>query len=185
MKRLFTTTVCLNLDDEDDRRAFEHLQRLDKRQYRSYSKATVAAINACFDRQERLAADPYLETREKEDAFLEKIEQTIRSSQQGCAPLGLTACCNSYKAHSPQPLLLPRQTRRIFLRHWTLQTAFNTTTAPLGIEPIPDRSGCAITFLSGKSLLAVQVYCADPCVQCMRQISLVLFPFLCYNIHGD
>ncbi|MCD7803128.1 MAG: hypothetical protein LUH09_09595 [Clostridiales bacterium] len=88
MKRIFTTTVRLNLDDEDDRRAFEHLQRLDKRQYRSYSKAIVAAVNAYFDRQERLAADPYLETREKEDAFLAKIEQTIRSSLRDSAPLG-------------------------------------------------------------------------------------------------
>lgn len=88
MKRIFTTTVRLNLDDEDDRRAFEHLQRLDKRQYRSYSKAIVAAVNAYFDRQEQLNADPYLETREKEDAFLTKIEQTIRSSLRDGAPLG-------------------------------------------------------------------------------------------------
>ncbi|MCD8341201.1 MAG: hypothetical protein LUC87_03480 [Clostridiales bacterium] len=88
MNRIFTTTVRLNLDDEDDRRAFEHLQRLDKRQYRSYSKAVVAAVNAYFDRQEQLITDPYLETREKEDAFLEKIEQTIRSSLRDSAPLG-------------------------------------------------------------------------------------------------
>lgn len=88
MKRIFTTTVRLNLDDEDDRQAFEHLQRLDKRQYRSYSKAIVAAVNAYFDRQEQLITDPYLETREKEDAFLEKIEQTIRSTLRDSAPLG-------------------------------------------------------------------------------------------------
>ena len=88
MKRIFTTTVRLNLDNEEDRRAFEHLQRLDKKQYRSYSKAIVAAVNAYFDRQEHLITDPYLETREKEDAFLARIEQTIRSSLQSCAPLG-------------------------------------------------------------------------------------------------
>lgn len=88
MKRIFTTTVRLNLDDADDRRAFEHLQKLDRKQYRSYSKAIVAAVNAYFERQEQLAADPYLETREKEDAFLAKIEQTVQSSLQGCAPLG-------------------------------------------------------------------------------------------------
>ncbi|MCD8174922.1 MAG: hypothetical protein LUD41_03120 [Phascolarctobacterium sp.] len=88
MRRIFTTIVRLNLDDEDDRRAFERLQRLDKRRYRSYSKAIVAAVNAYFDRQEQLAAGPYLETREKEDAFLEKIEQTIRSGLRDSAPLG-------------------------------------------------------------------------------------------------
>ena len=43
----------------------------------------VAAVNAFFDRQERLASDPCLETREKEDAFLLEIRETIRSSLQG------------------------------------------------------------------------------------------------------
>ena len=37
----------------------------------------MAAVNDYFGRQEQLAADPYLETREKEDAFLQRIESTI------------------------------------------------------------------------------------------------------------
>jgi hypothetical protein len=43
---------------------------LDRKRYKSYSRAVVAAVNDYFDRHERLAVDPYLETREKEDAFL-------------------------------------------------------------------------------------------------------------------
>lgn len=30
MKQIYTTTLRLNLADEDDRRAYEHLQRMDK-----------------------------------------------------------------------------------------------------------------------------------------------------------
>ena len=37
----------------------------------------MAAVNDYFSRQEQLAADPYLETREKEDAFLQRIESII------------------------------------------------------------------------------------------------------------
>ncbi|MDO4474783.1 MAG: hypothetical protein Q4B75_09050 [Eubacteriales bacterium] len=77
MKQIYTTTLRLNLADEDDRRAFEYLQTMDKKQYRSYSKAIVAAVNDHFERQERLAADPYLETREKEDSFLRRVRETI------------------------------------------------------------------------------------------------------------
>ena len=77
MKRIFTTTLRLDMTDEEDRLAWSHLQRMDKKQYRSYSKAIVAAVNDYFGRQEQLAADPYLETREKEDAFLQRIENTI------------------------------------------------------------------------------------------------------------
>ncbi len=40
----------------------------------------VTAINYFFERQERIAADPYLETREKEDAFLQRITETIKNS---------------------------------------------------------------------------------------------------------
>ena len=77
MKRIFTTTLRLDMTDEEDRLTWSHLQRMDKKQHRSYSKAIVAAVNDYFGRQEQLAADPYLETREKEDAFLQRIESTI------------------------------------------------------------------------------------------------------------
>ena len=60
MKQIYTTTLRLNLADEDDRRAYEHLQRMDKKQYRSYSKAIVSAIIDHFERQARLESDPYL-----------------------------------------------------------------------------------------------------------------------------
>ena len=79
MSRVFTTTLRLNLNDPDDRGAWERLQRLDRRQYRSYSKAVVAAVNAFFDRQERLSDDPYLETREKEDAFLRRVLEAVEA----------------------------------------------------------------------------------------------------------
>ena len=82
MSRIFTTTLRLNLDNEEDRRAWEYLQSRDRKQYRSYSSAVVAAVNAHFSRQERLAADPFLETRERQDAFLQEVKNTIRETLQ-------------------------------------------------------------------------------------------------------
>jgi len=88
MKQIFTTTLRLNLADEDDRRAYEHLQNMDKKQYRSYSKAIVTAINDHFERQARLASDPYLETREKENAFLRRVTEAIEQGLR-IAPVGI------------------------------------------------------------------------------------------------
>ena len=103
MSRIFTTTLRLNLDDEDDRRAWERLHRLDKQQYRSYSKAIVAALNGYFDRKERLAADPYLETREKEDAFLRQIMDAIEAGLRS-APLSiLRQTVTALPVTSPDP----------------------------------------------------------------------------------
>ena len=77
MKQKISTNIRLNLNNEADRRAWEHLQNMDRKKYKSYSRAIVTAINDYFDRQERLAADSYLETREKENAFLERVIATI------------------------------------------------------------------------------------------------------------
>ena len=76
-KRIVNTNIRLNLDNADDRRAWERLQHLDRKLYKSYTRAIVVALNDFFDRQERMANDPYLETREKEDAFLRKVLDTV------------------------------------------------------------------------------------------------------------
>ena len=74
---IVTTNLRLNLDNAEDRRAWERLRRMDRTRYKSYSRAIVAALNEFFDRQERLANDPYLETREKEEAFLQRVLDTV------------------------------------------------------------------------------------------------------------
>ena len=86
-KNIYTTTLRLNLNNDADRQAWEHLRRLDRTQYRSVNRAVVASVNAFFGRQEQLTADPYLETREKEDAFLQEIRDAIRESLQGTVPV--------------------------------------------------------------------------------------------------
>ena len=95
MKQIYTTTLRLNLTDEDDRRAYEHLQRMDKKQYRSYSKAIVTAINDHFERQARLESDPYLETREREAQFVERIVTAVEASLDRTLP-------PYWREHAPQ-----------------------------------------------------------------------------------
>jgi len=76
---IVSTNIRFNLEKKADRAAWEHLQSRDKREHRSYSRAVIAAVNDYFDRRGRLASDPYLETREKEDAFLLRVLDTIRT----------------------------------------------------------------------------------------------------------
>ena len=97
------TNIRLNLNRPEDRQAWEYLQSMDRKKYKSYSRAVVAAINDHFSREERCASDPFLESREKEDAFLQKILDTIReglqSSEAGLA--GLTALLRANQLSSP------------------------------------------------------------------------------------
>lgn len=102
-RTIINTNIRLNLSRPEDRRAWEYLQHLDRKKYRSYSRAVVAAINDHFSRQERLTADPYLETREKENAFLEKVLDTIREGLQssGTGLSGLAALLQSVQTAAP------------------------------------------------------------------------------------
>ena len=86
--QIVSTNIRFNLSKEADRTAWEHLQQRDKQQLRSYSRAVIVAVNDYFDRRGRLDADPYLETREKEDAFLLRVLETIRAGFDHAAPTG-------------------------------------------------------------------------------------------------
>lgn len=88
-RKIINTNIRFNLDNEADRKAWEHLRNMDRKKYKSYTKAVVIALNDHFDRQERLADDAYLETREKEDAFLKKVLDTIKRGIQEYSAAGL------------------------------------------------------------------------------------------------
>ena len=85
--QIVSTNIRFNLEKESDRTAWEYLQQRDKRQHRSYSRAVIAAVNDYFERRGRLASDPYLETREKEDAFLLRVLETIRAGFNQATPV--------------------------------------------------------------------------------------------------
>ena len=108
-RRIINTNIRLNLDRPDDRRAWEYLQSLDRKKYRSYSRAVVAAVNDHFSREERLEADPYLETRGKEDAFLGKVLDTIREGMQSSGGLTLAGLASLLQAQGTSPAPHPEQ----------------------------------------------------------------------------
>ena len=90
MKRIYSTTLRLNLKDEAERKAWERLRNLDRQKYRSYSKFIAEAVNAYCDRREQFADDPYLETREKEDAFLRRVIEAVEQGLRN-VPISLGA----------------------------------------------------------------------------------------------
>lgn len=80
MKNLFKTTLRIDLSIQEGQKALSYLRNRDKSKYHSYNDAIIAAINGFFDREQQLANEPYLETREKEDAFLQRVLETIERS---------------------------------------------------------------------------------------------------------
>ena len=77
MRRIINTNIRFDLNREDDRQAYEFLRRMDRKQFKSYTRVVVTALNDFFTRREKRQADPYLETREKENRFLRQVLDTI------------------------------------------------------------------------------------------------------------
>ena len=74
--------LCLrfDLDDEEELKAYDHLQNRDKAEFGSYTKLVSRAVNEFFERRSKLRDDPYFETREKEDAFIARVLDAVRHS---------------------------------------------------------------------------------------------------------
>ena len=89
-RKIINTNIRLNLMNEQDRQAWNYLQGMDRKKYKSYTKAVVLALNDYFSRQEQIEADPYLETRKKEDEFLNRVEEAVeRGGARQSMPLVL------------------------------------------------------------------------------------------------
>ena len=72
--------LCLRFDlaDEEERKAYNYLQNRDRSEYSSYAALVSRAVNDFHERKARLENDPYFETREKEDAFVERILSALQ-----------------------------------------------------------------------------------------------------------
>ena len=115
MSGIFTATMRFHLDKAEDCAALKYLQGTGKAEYGSYSKAVIAAVNDHFARLERLGADPYLETREKEDAFLQRVQETIQQALQTSAATSLNGLVTLLRgavppASEPAPVSAPEYT---------------------------------------------------------------------------
>ena len=86
MTNIRNTNLRFNLNKEKHRRAWEHLQRMDKRVFKSHSNAAIDALNDYFDRYYRAQDDPYFETREREEQFVERIVTAVEASLDRALP---------------------------------------------------------------------------------------------------
>ena len=96
-----TTNVRFNLDKDDQRRAWEYLQSMDKRVFRSYSHVISLALLDYFDRYYRLQEDPYFETREREERFVQEIVDAVSESLRQTLPLFLAGCMTCLSSLQP------------------------------------------------------------------------------------
>ena len=82
-----STNLRFNLEKDLQRKAWEYLQTMDKQEFKSYSHVIALALVDYFDRYYRTQEDPYLETREREEHFVNQIVEAVERSLEHALPL--------------------------------------------------------------------------------------------------
>ena len=92
MSNIKCTTLRFNVDKPLDWQAWEYLQGMDKDEFKSYSQAVALAVTEYFKRYYKRIDDPYFETREREERFVEQIVTAVESAVEKALPSFLAAC---------------------------------------------------------------------------------------------
>ena len=93
---IICTNIRFNLDNPLHQKTWKYLQTMDKSQFKSYTHATALSITEMFDRFYRLQADPYLETRQREEQFVTQIVEAVEKALNEALPSFLLSCIASF-----------------------------------------------------------------------------------------
>ena len=87
-----STNLRFNLEKDIQNRAWQYLQTMDKQHFKSYSNVIAVALVEYFDRYYRSRDDPYFETREREERFVNQIISSVESAMEKTLPVFLAGC---------------------------------------------------------------------------------------------
>ena len=87
-----STNLRFNLEKDTQKRAWQYLQTMDKQRFKSYNNVIAVALVDYFDRYYRSQDDPYLETREREERFVDQIVASVEAAMEKTLPVFLAGC---------------------------------------------------------------------------------------------
>ena len=109
------TCFRFNLDNPEHAKAWHHLHDFDKDKVKSGNTAVIKAVNAYFDRMQKLEDDPYFENREREERFVGQIVSEVGKVFTAEMPKFLASLLLSLK----QGFSMPQTTVSIETEHGT------------------------------------------------------------------
>lgn len=92
IENIRSTNLRFNLEKDTQKRAWQYLQTMDKQQFKSYSNVIAVALVEYFDHYYRSQDDPYFETREREERFVNQIISSVESAMERTLPVFLAGC---------------------------------------------------------------------------------------------
>ena len=97
------TCFRFNLDNPEHAKAWHYLHDFDKDKVKSGNTAVIRAVNAYFDRMQKLEDDPYFENREREERFVGQIVSEVGKVFTAEMPKFLASLLLSLNQSYPMP----------------------------------------------------------------------------------
>ena len=97
-----STNLRFNLDKDVQNRAWQYLQTMDKKKFKSYSQIIAISLVDYFDRYYKKQDEPYLETREREERFVEQVVTAVENAMNRTLPVYLAGCMVGIAKITPQ-----------------------------------------------------------------------------------
>ena len=91
-------SIRFNPEDEAQRQAWEYLETLDRRQFKSRREAVTAAVVDYFGLLERQRKDPDWETRQREERAMSRIVEAVEREIARTLPAYLAGCAAVLRA---------------------------------------------------------------------------------------
>ena len=98
---IWSTNLRFNLDKSPYREAYSYLKNMDRKAHKSINKVVAIAVCEHFKRLEKSANDPYFETREREDNFVNRIVEAVKIAVEKAMPSFMAAYITAKLADIP------------------------------------------------------------------------------------
>lgn len=102
---IWSTNLRFNLDKSPYREAYGYLKNMDRKAYKSINKVVAIAVCEHFKRLEKSKNDPYFETREREDNFVNRIVEAVKIAVEKAMPSFMAAYITAKLTDIPSPII--------------------------------------------------------------------------------
>lgn len=102
---IWSTNLRFNLDKSPYREAYSYLKNMDRKTHKSINKVVAIAVCEHFKRLEKSKNDPYFETREREDNFVNRIVEAVKTAVEKAMPSFMAAYITAKLADISSPII--------------------------------------------------------------------------------
>ena len=102
---IWSTNLRFNLDKSPYREAYRYLKNMDRRAHKSINKVVAVAVCEHFRWLEKSENDPYFETREREDNFVNRIVQAVGNAVEKAMPSFMAAYITAKLSDISSPII--------------------------------------------------------------------------------